>query len=121
MSKFVVRCPSCQGEVHATRLSCGGCGTQLEGEFELPALLRLEPEELAFVTDFVRSSGSLKEVARRIGSSYPTVRARLDEVITRIAQIDRDVERRRHKILTDLEHGRLTAKAAADALRKVGL
>lgn len=121
MSKLVVHCPSCQGELLATRLTCKTCGVQLEGKFEIPLLLLLSAEDLAWVTDFVRSSGSLKDVAKKGGVSYPTVRNRLDEIIRKLDELERGIERRRHEILDALERGELTAQAAAEQLQKVGL
>jgi hypothetical protein len=93
----------------------------LEGQFEIPALLQLSPDDLAFVTAFVRSSGSLKAMAQLLGVSYPTVRSRLDEILKNLEAIERGVDKRRHEILDALESGKLTAKAAAEELKKVGL
>lgn len=121
MARFVVSCPSCQSELFASRLSCGSCGTSLEGRFEVPALLRLPPDDLAFVTAFVRSSGSLKAMAQMFGVSYPTIRGRLDEVIARLEAASRDADARRHEILDALESGKLTAAAAAEQLKKAGV
>lgn len=51
----------------------------------LPAWMGgLEDEDLAFIRRFVLASGSLKEVARQYGVTYPTVRLRLDRLIQRI-------------------------------------
>jgi hypothetical protein len=36
------------------------------------------------VLEFIKASGSLKEMAKLLGLSYPTVRNRLDEIIERI-------------------------------------
>ena len=47
-------------------------------------LLALEPEDIAFLKNFVLKSGSLKEIARLYGVSYPTVRLRLDKLIQKI-------------------------------------
>ncbi len=44
----------------------------------------LDPEDLAFVRRFIVASGSLKELARVYGVSYPTVRLRLDRLIQKI-------------------------------------
>lgn len=44
----------------------------------------LEEEDLAFIKKFLLSSGSLKEVAKLYGVSYPTVRLRLDRLIQKI-------------------------------------
>ena len=81
MAKLVVACPSCGGDLRATRLACGACGTNLEGQFDIPVLLQLPPDDLSFVVEFVRLSGSLKAMAAKGGTSYPTVRNRLDQVI----------------------------------------
>ena len=44
----------------------------------------LNDEDQAFVRRFVLASGSLKELARVYGVSYPTVRLRLDKLIAKI-------------------------------------
>ena len=118
---MVVRCPSCEGELIAARLSCRSCGTSIDGQFEIPPLLQLSADELAFVTAFVRSSGSLKAMAQQLGVSYPTVRNRLDDILAKLDGIERDVDKRRHAILDRLENGKLSAKDAAEELKKVGL
>lgn len=49
----------------------------------------LEEEDVAFIKRFVLASGSLKEVAKLYGVSYPTVRLRLDRLIQKIQMNDR--------------------------------
>ena len=44
----------------------------------------LEEEDMAFIKRFVLASGSLKEIAREYGVTYPTVRLRLDRLIQKI-------------------------------------
>lgn len=44
----------------------------------------LEEEDMAFIKRFLLSSGSLKEMARQYGVTYPTVRLRLDRLIQKI-------------------------------------
>ncbi len=121
MAKLVVSCPSCKGDLRVTRLACQSCGTNLDGSFELPVLLQLPPEDLAFIVEFVRASGSLKAMATLEGRSYPTVRNRLDQIIERVEELERGVQKRRHEILDALEKGRLSSKDAERELRKVGL
>src|SRR5262245_32523234 len=48
----------------------------------------LSDEDLAFVRRFVLASGSLKEMARIYGVSYPTVRVRLDRLIDKLRALD---------------------------------
>ena len=44
----------------------------------------LDEEDMAFVRNFVLASGSLKEIAKQYGVTYPTVRLRLDKVIQKV-------------------------------------
>lgn len=47
-------------------------------------LASLEDEDLVFIKKFILASGSLKEMARQYGVTYPTVRLRLDRLIQKI-------------------------------------
>jgi hypothetical protein len=77
-------CPACSSRVKVKSLVCQNCDTQIEGLYQLPPLARLSPEDQLFLLDFIKSSGSLKEMARLLRLSYPTVRNRLDEIIERV-------------------------------------
>ena len=48
----------------------------------------LTEDELAFIKRFVLASGSLKELAAAYGVTYPTIRLRLDRLITKLQVID---------------------------------
>lgn len=50
--------------------------------------LGLSDEDLMFLKRFVLASGSLKDLARAYGISYPTVRLRLDRLILKIQMLD---------------------------------
>lgn len=51
-------------------------------------LEHLSEEDLAFLKRFLLASGTLKELARQYGISYPTVRLRLDRLIEKVKLID---------------------------------
>lgn len=74
-------CPSCGGLLRVRSMYCHTCDTQIVGEYMLPPLMRLSEDDQRFVADFVMCSGSLKEMASRMGLSYPSVRNRLDDII----------------------------------------
>src|SRR5262252_1851201 len=80
MRSMLLKCPSCQGNLSAAELRCPSCTIEIKGEFALPALLRLGPAQLDFVEVFLKNRGVIRDVERELGISYPTVRARLDEV-----------------------------------------
>lgn len=64
-----------------SKASCRTCGIAVEGAFERSRLAGLPIEHQRFIEMFVLASGSLKELARHTGVSYPTLRSRLDRVI----------------------------------------
>ena len=55
-------------------------------------IANLETEDAAFIRRFVLASGSLKEVARQYGVTYPTVRLRLDRLIEKIELAERSAQ-----------------------------
>ena len=55
-------------------------------------MAELEDEDVTFVKKFLLASGSLKEMARQYGVTYPTVRLRLDRLIQKI-KLSEDTEK----------------------------
>jgi hypothetical protein len=120
MSRLSTTCSGCGEQLEVTRLTCPACETRIEGRFELPELLRLERDDLAFVLDFVRCSGSLKDLCQLRGQSYPTIRNRLDEIIARLSPGDEKVETKRRKVLDALAKGELSVREATKRLKELG-
>ena len=83
-------CPSCQSGLRIQSMHCAACGTTITGDYGLPALMRLPLGEQQFVLEFIKSSGSLKEMARKMELSYPTVRNKLDDIITLLKTSEQD-------------------------------
>ncbi|ATO45778.1 hypothetical protein C5L30_002266 [Companilactobacillus farciminis] len=52
--------------------------------------INLEPEDQEFIKEFVLASGSLKQLAKNYGVSYPTVRLRVDKLIGQIKLSDQN-------------------------------
>lgn len=84
MKQLPLMCPSCQHGLAVKSLICEQCSTTIEGLFSLPVLTKLRQDEQQFVIDFIKSSGSLKEMAKQLGLSYPTVRNMLDDLIQKL-------------------------------------
>lgn len=59
-------------------------GVAIEGQFEPPQLAQLNVGDQIFVAAFVRSHGSIKEMERIFGVSYPTIKARLNRIAERL-------------------------------------
>ena len=84
MKKLPTTCPSCNGHIIVKALTCDNCATEIHGRYPLPLLAALPPDDQDFILNFVKASGSLKEMAKLLRLSYPTVRNRLDEIIEHI-------------------------------------
>jgi hypothetical protein len=67
-------------------LECAACSTTVRGRWAATPLGRLTAEQQAFLLLFVRARGNLSEVERALGVSYPTVRAKLDDLITALGE-----------------------------------
>lgn len=52
-------------------------------------MVNLDDEDISFIKKFILASGSLKEIAKQYGVTYPTVRLRLDKIIQKV-QISED-------------------------------
>lgn len=90
MKRLPTDCPSCGGHMAVERLRCDRCETAVEGLYPLPPLAILSPEDQEFVIEFIKTSGSLKDMATLLGVSYPTVRNRLDDIISKLPRHTRD-------------------------------
>ena len=91
-------------------------GTAIEGAWELPQLARLSAEDQIFVTAFVRSHGSIKEMERVFGVSYPTIKARLNRIGESLDFVDTNPQPSRVEILERLRRGEITPD---DAIREL--
>jgi hypothetical protein len=88
----------------------------IEGQFALPELARLTLEDQIFVTAFVRSHGSIKEMEQIFGVSYPTIKARLNRIAGQLEFIDTNPSPSRAEVLERLKNGEITA---TDAIREL--
>jgi len=84
----------------------------IEGSFELPQLARLPLEDQVFIVAFVRSHGSIKEMERVFGISYPTVKSRLTRIAGSLEFVEHDPTPSKSEILDRLHRGQITAEEA---------
>jgi len=88
----------------------------IEGRFELPQLARLAMDDQIFITAFVRSHGSIKEMERIFGVSYPTIKARLNRIAGSLEFVETNPTPSKAEILERLQQGEITAE---DAIREM--
>ena len=91
-------------------------GISIEGSFELPPLARLPAEDQVFVMAFVRSHGSIKEMERIFGVSYPTVKNRLNRISRQFEFVEVQPLPTDSHVIAQLEAGEITVQEAIERL-----
>jgi len=87
-------------------------GIAIEGQFELPQLASLSMDDQIFITAFVRSHGSIKEMERVFGVSYPTIKARLTRIADSLEFIETNPTPSKSDVLARLQRGEISADQA---------
>ena len=87
-------------------------GIAVEGDFELPQLARLIMDDQIFITAFVRTHGSIKEMERIFGVSYPTIKSRLTRIANSLEFVETNPTPSRAEILERLQLGEISAEDA---------
>jgi hypothetical protein len=98
------------------RVRLPGKYVAIEGSFELPQLARLDMDDQVFITAFVRSHGSIKEMERIFGVSYPTIKSRLTRIANSLEFVETNPTPSKAEILERLRQGEITAE---DAIREM--
>ena len=102
------------------RVKLADSGIAIEGEFALPPLAQLESDDQVFVMAFVSAHGSLKDMERMFGISYPTVKNRLDKLAGKLKMVEFSpspaAEPEKEDVLGQLERGEITAEEAIKRL-----
>jgi hypothetical protein len=101
-------------------------GIAIEGQFELPRLAQLTEEDQVFVAAFVRCHGSIKQMEKYFGVSYPTIKNRLNRIgeLVPFAEIHTEPEPETNarstsgELLGKLERGEMTVQQVLDGLKK---
>jgi hypothetical protein len=106
-------------QVVVERVRLGESGAAIEGAWELPQLTRLSADDQVFVIAFVRSHGSIKEMERVFGVSYPTIKARLNRIGEQLNFVDNNPAPSRVEILERLSRGEITADDAIRLLEEL--
>ncbi len=86
------------------------------GSFTLPPLAKMTVEDQTFVTAFVRSHGSIKEMEALFGISYPTVKNRLNAISAQLPFVDINPPSSSRDVLDELDKGEISVE---DALKRL--
>lgn len=94
------------------RVRVADSGIAIEGNFELPQLARLSMEDQVFIIAFIKCHGSIKEMERVFGISYPTVKNRLQKISKEFEFVENCPMRHDDDVLERLEKGEISADEA---------
>ncbi|MFV2102349.1 DUF2089 domain-containing protein [Micromonospora sp. LOL_024] len=95
-----------------------GNGVVVEGQFEPPQLAQLSADDQVFVAAFVRSHGSIKEMERIFGVSYPTIKSRLNRVAEHLDFVDTDPVPTGADVVDRLRRGEINVQEALAELER---
>jgi hypothetical protein len=126
MNPVPTACPVCNENLTVRKLQCRNCDTSIEGHFELGRLGNLNADQLNFVETFIRCEGKLNRVEKELGMSYPTLRARLTDIIQSMGysvgpEPTMVSDEERHRILDELASGKINSEEAMSYLEGEGL
>ena len=113
-----------QARVEVDRVRLIDTGVAIEGPFNLPPLARLPAEDQVFVAAFVRCHGSIKQMEKYFGVSYPTIKNRLNRIGSQLSFVeieqgtDSESSPTRSEVLDRLSRGELTVAQALEQLRQ---
>jgi hypothetical protein len=77
--------------VKITKVTVPETGVSIEGEFKLPPLAQLSTEDQLFAAVFLKTHGSIKQMEKFFGISYPTVKNRLNKIAAQLDMVNIDI------------------------------
>src|SRR6185369_9507760 len=114
-----------QAPIEIDRVRLVESGIAIEGPFTLPPLAQLAAEDQVFVAAFVRCHGSIKQMEKYFGVSYPTIKNRLNKIGGQLSFVEieqgTDSDTRtdtRSEVLDRLSRGELTVAQALERLKE---
>ncbi len=107
--------------IEVDRVRLVDTGVAIEGPFTLPPLAQLPAEDQVFVAAFVRCHGSIKQMEKYFGVSYPTIKNRLNKIGSQLSFVEieaGDAADPAGQILERLSRGELTVAQALQRLKE---
>src|SRR5918993_1201329 len=113
-------------QIEIDRVRLVETGVAIEGPFTLPPLAQLPAEDQVFVAAFVRCHGSIKQMEKYFGVSYPTIKNRLNKIGSQLSFVEieeggdplESSARTAGDILDRLSRGELTVAQALQRLKE---
>lgn len=118
------QCPVTGGPLIVTELSSLDGSVTVRGRFRVPPAALLDPDNQRILEVFLRSRGVITTMEKELGLSYPTVRSRIDNLLTELGMRPYRTKPASKKatavtrgVLDQLERGEITAEEAKQKLK----
>lgn len=107
-------------------LACPDCGLRIESDFHENEFAGLEEDWLHFLRVFIHCEGRIRDMEAALGISYPTVKARIAELKSRLAEVEEAIaesppqstDKETRQILDLLETGEIDYDEAMRRLQR---
>lgn len=113
------RCAVCGGALHVTQLTCDTCESTLQGNFTPCRFCALDDQTMAFLEIFIKNRGSIKDIEREMGISYPTVRNNIDNLLSALGFASETKPLTKKEILDKLSKREITSTEALHLLETI--
>ena len=116
--RVISKCPICSAKLKVMKLKCNKCATVIENDFEFSKFECLGEEHLNFMEVFLKCRGNIKDVEKELGISYPTVRAKLDDVVNALGYTEvKKTTVSNKEILDMLEKDEISTQQAVNMMK----
>jgi hypothetical protein len=119
-NRVLTSCPVCSGDMVVSELTCDRCGAKVVSRFGMCSVCRLPEDMYRLLMTFIKTRGSIKEMEKELGVSYPTVRGRLDELQRLMGFAPDGGTQTAKDVLDMLERGEISTAEAEEMLKQAG-
>ena len=100
------------------RVRLASSNIAIEGNFSLPPLANLSAGDQVFIAAFMRCHGSIKDMEKMFGISYPTVKNRINHIAGQLEFVEIVAVSPQDEAISELERGEITAEEAISRISK---
>lgn len=113
------KCSVCGGQLKVSSLHCDSCDTHYHGNFHFDKFTYLSAQQKHFIEVFLKCRGNIREVEKELEISYPTVRARLDDVISSLGYDSsvEDSQANKKEAINSLSRGEISYEEALKIIK----
>ena len=105
--------------MYISELKCADCGTSIMGNFGIHKVMELPDDVFEFMLVFIKNRGNIRDIEKELGISYPTVRSRLDMLLSMLGFEPKRKKEEISEILGKLEKGEITAEEAEKKIKEI--